>query len=76
MTVPNMSAPRFVRSGRTGAVAGAAFAATIGSADRSLGSAIIGQTRQILIERKAPRDVEAMKAAYRRPPLIPRASAA
>jgi len=72
MTVPNMSAPRFVRSGRTGA----AFAATIGFADRSLGSAIIGQTRQILIERKAPRDVEAMKAAYRRPPLIPRASAA
>jgi hypothetical protein len=76
MTVPSMSAPRFVRSGRTGAVVGAAFAATIGFADRSHGPAIIGQTRQMLIEREAPRDVDAMKAGYRRPLLIPRASAA
>jgi len=66
-----MSAHRFVRSGLTGAVTAAIVAGTMGFSDLSLGSAIIGQTHQILIDRKAPRDIDAMKAEYRRPPLIP-----
>ena len=66
-----MSAPRFVRSGLTGAMAAAVFAVTIGVADLSLGSAIIGPTHQTLLDRGAPRDIDAMKTEYRRPTLIP-----
>jgi cytochrome c peroxidase len=66
-----MSAPRFIRPGLTGAVAVAVFAGTMGLADLSLGSAIIGPTHQISLDRKAPRGIDAMKAEYRRPALIP-----
>ena len=52
-------------------MAAAVFAGMMGFADLSRGSAIIGQTHQILIDRKAPQDVDAMKAEYRRPALVP-----
>jgi cytochrome c peroxidase len=66
-----MSAPRFARSLLIGTVAAAVFAGAMGFADFSFGSAIIGQTRQVSIDRKAPQDPDATKAEFRRPTLIP-----
>jgi hypothetical protein len=57
----------FVRSGLIGAVA--VCAGTMGFADLSFGSAIIGQPRQISVDRKAAHDPDATKAEYRRPGL-------
>jgi hypothetical protein len=62
-----MSATRCVRSLLIGTVAAAVFVGTTGFADFSFGSAIIGQTRQVSTDRKAPQDLDAMKAEYRRP---------
>jgi cytochrome c peroxidase len=71
MTVSDMPAPCFVRSGPIGAAAAAIIAGSVGFADLSLGAAIVGQTRQISVDHKAAQDIDAMKAEYRRPPLIP-----
>lgn len=44
---------------------------TIGFASVGFGAAIIGETRLIDVERKAPISIDEMKAQYRRPALIP-----
>jgi cytochrome c peroxidase len=43
----------------------------IGLAGKSFGAAVVGETRQIGIEQKAPAGIDAMKALYRRPTSIP-----
>jgi len=43
----------------------------IGLADKSFGAAVVGETRQVGIEQKAPAGIDAMKALYRRPTSIP-----
>jgi hypothetical protein len=63
-----MSAPRFVPSLLIGTAA-AVVARTMGFADCSFGSAIIGPTRQVSIDRKPPQDLDTMMAEYRRPTL-------
>ncbi len=66
-----MSAPRFIHPGLIGIVIAAVVAGAAGFADPGLGSAIVGPTRQVPLEHKAARNIEAMKAEYRRPALIP-----
>jgi cytochrome c peroxidase len=43
----------------------------IGLAGKSFGAAIVGETRKVGVEQKAPTGVDAMKALYRRPTSIP-----
>jgi len=54
---------------------GTAVAATtlgmFGLASTSLGSVVVGATRRIALDQKAPSSVDAMKAQYRRPASIP-----
>src|SRR3954452_16586509 len=54
---------------------GTAVAATslivFGFPDRSLGSAVVGETRRVDVAQKAPSGIEALKAQYRRPQAIP-----
>ena len=59
----------------TGHLLGTAVAITAigltGFAGKSLGAAVVGQTRQLGIEQKAAPGIDAMKAQYRRPASIP-----
>jgi cytochrome c peroxidase len=66
-----MTVAKFIRSGLIGSVGLAIVAGGIGSADISFGSVIVGQTRRIAVELKPQASLEAMKAGYRRPGLIP-----
>jgi cytochrome c peroxidase len=54
-----------------GAAVLAVIAGTIGFANFSFGSVIVGETRRISAEPKAAASIEAMKAEYRRPAFIP-----
>jgi hypothetical protein len=47
-----MPAPIFLRSGLIGSAVAAIVASTFGFASHSLGSALVGETRQISVERK------------------------
>lgn len=64
-----------MRGPSTGRLVGTAVAiATIGLfglASKSFGAAVIGETRKVGIEQKAPAGVDTMKALYRRPTSIP-----
>jgi cytochrome c peroxidase len=64
-----------MRRPRIGHLAGTVVAITamglIGLAGKSFGAAVVGETRQIGIEQKAPAGIDAMKAQYRRPTSIP-----
>jgi cytochrome c peroxidase len=59
----------------TGRLLGTAVAITAigltGFAGKSLGAAVVGQTRQLGVEQKAAPGIDAMKAQYRRPASIP-----
>jgi cytochrome c peroxidase len=66
-----MSVPVFTRSGSIGAAVLAVIAGLIGSADVSFGAAIVGETRRIAIEPVTAVNIDAIKAGYRRPALIP-----
>jgi cytochrome c peroxidase len=66
-----MLAPIFIRSGLTGGAMAAVIAGTLGFSGHSLGAALVGETRQISVEAKPATGIDAMKAQYRRPVLIP-----
>jgi Cytochrome c peroxidase len=66
-----MRAPIFTRPGLGGAAVLAVIAGTIGFANFSFGSAIVGETRRISAEPAAAASIDAMKAEYRRPAFIP-----
>ena len=59
----------------TGHLFGTAVALTViglsGLAGKSFGAAVVGETRQVGVEQKAPAGIDAMKALYRRPVSIP-----
>ena len=59
----------------TGHLFGTAVAITtiglIGLAGKSFAAAVVGETRKVSIEQKAPAGIDAMKALYRRPTTIP-----
>jgi cytochrome c peroxidase len=52
------------------AVAATAFG-MFGFASTGLGSAVVGETRRVTLDQKAPAGIDAMKAQYRRPVSIP-----
>lgn len=64
-----------MRRPSTGHLLGTTVAITtiglIGLAGKSFGAAVVGVTRQVSVERKAPAGLDAMKAQYRRPTSIP-----
>ena len=64
-----MSNPGLIRSRLIG-IAAAVIAGTIGCANISFGSAIVGETRQAFVAPRAAADIDTMKAAYRRPTSI------
>lgn len=66
-----MSVPRFIHPGLIGTAIAAALAGAMGFTDPGLGAAIVGPTRQVSLGHKDARDIDAMKAGYRRPALIP-----
>jgi cytochrome c peroxidase len=66
-----MLAPIFIRSGLTGSAMAAVIAATLGFTGHSFAAALVGETRQISVESKPATGIDAMKAQYRRPVLIP-----
>ncbi len=64
-----------MRRPRRGRYLGTAVAITtiglVGLAGKSFGAAVVGETRKVGVEQKAPTGVDAMKALYRRPTSIP-----
>jgi cytochrome c peroxidase len=66
-----MSTPRFNRARLIGIALSAVIAGVIGCANISFGSAIVGETRQTVVEPKPAADIDTMKSAYRRPAFIP-----
>jgi len=69
--VPDVPAPVFTRPGLIGAAVLAVTAGTIGFANFSFGSAIVGERRQNSAEPAAAASIDAMKAEHSRPALIP-----
>jgi cytochrome c peroxidase len=61
----------FGRSILLGTVIAATTAVVVAFPDRSLGSAIVGETRKVDVAQKAATGIEALKALYRRPSTIP-----
>src|SRR4051812_805976 len=61
----------FGRSILLGTVIAATTAVVVAVPDRSLGSAIVGETRRVDVAQKAATSIEALKALYRRPSTIP-----
>jgi cytochrome c peroxidase len=66
-----MPASEFIRSARSGPVAAAVALGLIGFANLSYGAAIVGEMRRTEPSPKAAVAIDAMKAEYRRPALIP-----
>jgi cytochrome c peroxidase len=66
-----MPASEFIRSARSGPVVAAVALGLIGFTNLSFGAAIVGEMRRTEPSPKAAVAVEAMKAEYRRPALIP-----
>jgi cytochrome c peroxidase len=66
-----MRGPHFGRSTLLGTAVAASALGIFGFASTGLGSAIIGETRHVDLDKKAPAGIDAMKAQYRRPVSIP-----
>jgi cytochrome c peroxidase len=66
-----MPASEFIRSARSGPVVAAVALGLIGFANLSFGAAIVGEMRRTEPGPKAAVALDAMKAEYRRPALIP-----
>ncbi len=66
-----MPASEFIRFARSGPVVAAVALGLIGFADLSFGAAIVGEMRRTEPGPKAAVAIDAMKAEYRRPALIP-----
>jgi cytochrome c peroxidase len=66
-----MPASEFIRSTRSGPVVAAVALGLIGFANLSYGAAIVGEMRRSEPSPKAAVAIDAMKAEYRRPALIP-----
>jgi cytochrome c peroxidase len=66
-----MPASEFIRSARPGPVVAAVALGLIGFANLSFGAAIVGEMRRTEPSPKAAVAIDAMKAEYRRPALIP-----
>ena len=66
-----MPASEFIRSTRPGPVVAAVALGLIGFANLSFGAAIVGEMRRTEPSPKAAVAIDAMKAEYRRPALIP-----
>jgi len=54
-----------------GAAIGSVTVLVIGFSNVSLGAALVGETKQVALQQKAPSNVDALKALYRRPLTIP-----
>jgi cytochrome c peroxidase len=54
-----------------GAVIGSLTILIVGFTKTSLGAALVGETKQVTLQQKAPSGTDALKALYRRPPTIP-----
>jgi cytochrome c peroxidase len=66
-----MPGPRFGGSTLAGLALTATALGIFGFATTGLGSALVGETRRIDLDQKAPAGIDAMKALYRRPATIP-----
>ena len=54
-----------------GAIIGSLTILIVGFTKTSLGAALVGETKQVTLQQKAPSGTDALKALYRRPPTIP-----
>ncbi len=66
-----MPASEFIRSARSGPVVAAVALGLIGFTNLGFGAAIVGEMRRTEPSPKAAVAIDAMKAEYRRPALIP-----